>query len=86
MGSPLLRRVEVLTTEHECVAIRLITPNDNVYALCFYQKQGYQMIVQVFPNTVKQARQVKPSIPLVSSGSIPSVTNCYLRNSCKHAD
>ncbi|KYD13160.1 hypothetical protein B4119_1699 [Parageobacillus caldoxylosilyticus] len=44
------------------------------------------MIVQVFPNTVKQARQVKPSIPLVSSGSIPSVTNCYLRNSCKHAD
>lgn len=70
VGSALLQQVETFAAQHGCVMIRLITTNDNLHALCFYQKRGYQ-IVKVFPNAVEKARQMKPCIPLVSSDGIP---------------
>jgi ribosomal protein S18 acetylase RimI-like enzyme len=70
VGSALLQQVETFATQHGCATIRLITTNDNLHALRFYQKRGYQ-IVKVFPNAVEKARQIKPSIPLVSSDGIP---------------
>ncbi|MBA2876130.1 GNAT family N-acetyltransferase [Thermaerobacillus caldiproteolyticus] len=70
VGSALLQQVEAFAAQHGCVTIRLITTNDNLHALRFYQKRGYQ-IVKVFPNAVEKARQIKPSIPLVSSDGIP---------------
>jgi ribosomal protein S18 acetylase RimI-like enzyme len=70
VGSALLQQAEAFAAQHKCVKIRLITTNDNLHALRFYQKRGYQ-IVKVFPNAVEKARQIKPSIPHVSSDGIP---------------
>jgi GNAT superfamily N-acetyltransferase len=70
IGSALLKQVETFAPQHGCALIRLITTNDNLRALRFYQKRGYQ-IVKVFPNAVEKARQIKPSIPLVSADGIP---------------
>ncbi|MGG3998776.1 GNAT family N-acetyltransferase [Anoxybacillus kestanbolensis] len=70
VGSALLQQVETFAAQHGCVTIRLITTNDNLHALRFYQKRGYQ-IVKVFPNAVEKARQMKPSIPLISADGIP---------------
>jgi ribosomal protein S18 acetylase RimI-like enzyme len=70
IGTALLTRLETFAQEHGCTCIQLITTNDNLNALRFYQKRGYQL-VKVFPNAVEKARSMKPSIPLVGFDGIP---------------
>ncbi|GGZ23215.1 GNAT family N-acetyltransferase [Streptomyces poonensis] len=48
----------------------LITTNDNLDALRFYQRRGMR-IVGVAPGAVDEARKVKPSIPPVGEYGIP---------------
>ncbi|CAI6079936.1 hypothetical protein PAECIP112173_02750 [Paenibacillus sp. JJ-100] len=70
IGSALLRRVEDTARQANQRNIQVITTNDNLHALLFYQKRGYQ-IIRVYPDAVAKARAVKPSIPLVSDQGIP---------------
>ena len=70
IGSALLRRVEDTARQANQTNIQVITTNDNLHALHFYQKRGYQ-IIRVYPDAVAKARAVKPSIPLVSDQGIP---------------
>jgi ribosomal protein S18 acetylase RimI-like enzyme len=48
----------------------LITTNDNIDALAFYQKRGLRLVA-VHPDAVTQARILKPRIPLVAPNGIP---------------
>ena len=48
----------------------LITTNDNLDALGFYQKRGFH-IVGVHPGAVDRARRMKAVIPLVGEHGIP---------------
>jgi hypothetical protein len=50
--------------------MKLITTNDNLHALGFYQKRGY-VLTKLYPDIVKEARKIKPEIPLVSENGIP---------------
>jgi GNAT superfamily N-acetyltransferase len=51
--------------------LRLITTNDNLHALGFYQRRGFR-IVGVNPGAVDQARAtIKPAIPQVAENGIP---------------
>lgn len=50
--------------------IWLITTNDNLNALGFYQKRGFR-IKAVYPGAVDEARRIKPEIPLAASNGIP---------------
>ena len=50
--------------------IRLITTNDNLPALRFYQKRGFDM-VHIYRNALEQARKIKPEIPLIGMDGIP---------------
>lgn len=70
IGSQLLTKVEQAAIVIGCKRLSLITTNDNLHALKFYQKRGYR-IVGIFPNAVDEARKVKPTIPLVGNGGIP---------------
>ncbi|WP_027410288.1 GNAT family N-acetyltransferase [Anoxybacteroides tepidamans] len=70
IGTALLKRLETLVQEHGYNRIQLITTNDNLNALRFYQKRGYQLM-RVFPNAVEKARRLKPSIPLTGFDGIP---------------
>ncbi|ODA16111.1 GNAT family N-acetyltransferase [Geobacillus thermoleovorans] len=70
IGSALLHEAEAWARQQRCTAVQLITTNDNLHALRFYQKRGYQ-IVNVFPNAVDKARQIKPNIPKTSPDGIP---------------
>ena len=53
-----------------CSRITLITTNDNLAALKFYQKRGFDM-VRLYRNAVEQARKIKPMIPLLGYDDIP---------------
>ena len=50
--------------------IMLITTNDNLSALRFYQKRGFDL-VQIRRNALEQARNIKPEIPLIGMDGIP---------------
>lgn len=70
IGSQLLKKLEEISEEKEITNISVITTNDNLNALKFYQKRGYS-IAKVIPNAVEKARKQKPSIPQFAENGIP---------------
>ena len=50
--------------------IMLMTTNDNLPALRFYQKRGFDL-VRIHRNALEQARKIKPEIPLTGMDGIP---------------
>lgn len=70
IGSKLMQEVEQFAKQRGIHKITLITTNDNLNALKFYQKRGYR-IVKVIQDAVAKAREIKPSIPLIGNDEIP---------------
>lgn len=70
IGSALLTSVESLARSHQCKKLCLITTNDNLQALGFYQRRGYHLAA-LYQGKVCISRQIKPSIPLVGENNIP---------------
>jgi ribosomal protein S18 acetylase RimI-like enzyme len=48
----------------------LITTNDNLNALRFYQKRGFRLVA-LHRDALDRSRQLKPNIPLVGQDGIP---------------
>lgn len=69
VGSRLLDALAEEARRLGATRIWLITSNDNIDALRFYQRAGYR-ITAVYPGAVDRAREVKPSIPLVGAYDI----------------
>lgn len=70
VGSTLLQAVERVVRDAGAQRIWLITSNDNLDAIRFYQRREYR-IVTVYPNAIDGARRLKPSIPLIGYYDIP---------------
>ncbi|MFT9819367.1 GNAT family N-acetyltransferase [Lysinibacillus sp. NPDC056185] len=70
IGSLLVQVVEQHASEQGCTMITLITTNDNLHALKFYQKRGY-CLIEILQNAVDLARAYKPEIPLIGNDGIP---------------
>lgn len=70
IGTKLVQEVEKVALKKGCKQVILITTNDNLNALKFYQKRGYHL-TQVLPNAVEKARTYKPEIPLIGYDGIP---------------
>ena len=71
MGTALLEAVEQLAARHGCSRLWLITTNDNVDALRFYQRRGFQLAA-VHRHAVDDSRgRLKPEIPVAGAYGIP---------------
>ncbi len=70
IGTALIDAVKDVATMAHCKRLWLITANDNMAALRFYQKRGF-LLVAVYRNAVEQSRRLKPEIPLVGIDGIP---------------
>jgi ribosomal protein S18 acetylase RimI-like enzyme len=70
LGSALMDRIIEEARARNCKRLFLITTNDNLNALGFYQKRGFR-IVAVYPGAVNESRKIKPGIPLVGMNAIP---------------
>ncbi|SNY52505.1 GNAT family N-acetyltransferase [Paractinoplanes atraurantiacus] len=68
-GTALLTAAVARAREHRATRVWLITTNDNLDALRFYQRRGLR-IVAVSPGAVDESRRLKPSIPLVGDYGI----------------
>ncbi len=53
-----------------CSRVMLVTTNDNLSALQFYLKRGFD-IIRLHHNAVEESRKIKPQIPLTGSNGIP---------------
>ncbi|MEH6944975.1 GNAT family N-acetyltransferase [Bacillus sp. JJ722] len=70
IGTTLLQSVEDMAMNNNCNLVKLVTTNDNLLALKFYQKRGYSLS-QILCNAVDEARKLKPEIPLIGNDGIP---------------
>lgn len=69
-GTALLAAAVELGKAEGLARLLLVTTNDNIDALRFYQRRGLH-ILEVRPDGVAESREVKPSIPLIGSYGIP---------------
>lgn len=63
IGTALMEHTEAFARSHGFSEIVLITTNDNLKAVQFYQKRGYRL-EEIRRNAVNIARKQKPEIPL----------------------
>jgi ribosomal protein S18 acetylase RimI-like enzyme len=70
IGTKLIGRVLEEARKNDCRRLFLITTNDNLNALGFYQKRGFEL-VQIQRGAVNVSRKIKPGIPLVGMNDIP---------------
>ena len=68
-GTELLNKAIHKARNIGCYRIMLITTNDNLNALRFYQKRGFD-IVKLYRNAVDESRKLKPQIPLIGMDNI----------------
>jgi ribosomal protein S18 acetylase RimI-like enzyme len=70
-GSALLAMVKELARDAGCRRLWLVTTNDNVDALRFYQRRGFRL-AQLRPGAVDASRDMlKPEIPKLGEHDIP---------------
>jgi ribosomal protein S18 acetylase RimI-like enzyme len=70
VGTALLEAVSRAASERKCSRLWLITTNDNVDALRFYQKRGLRLET-IHRDAIEQSRDMKPQIPLTGAHGIP---------------
>ena len=70
IGTALLYRVRDTARARGCRRLWLITTNDNLDAIRFYQRRG-MTIAAVHVNALEASRRMKPTIPLIGQHGIP---------------
>ena len=70
IGSALIESVRKAALENGARRLWLITTNDNVNALRFYQKRGFEL-VKIHRHAIDESRKLKASIPVLGNFGIP---------------
>ena len=80
VGTALFDAVVAAAREAGCERIRLVTTNNNLRALAFYQKRGLRLVALV-PGAVDESRRIKASIPAKDSAGLPIRDELHLERS-----
>jgi ribosomal protein S18 acetylase RimI-like enzyme len=70
IAARLIEKVIEVAKEAQCRRVFLSTTNDNLHALGFYQKHGFELVA-VHRGAVNEARKIKPEISLIGYNDIP---------------
>ncbi len=70
VGTTLVEAMVAAARRAGCARVWLVTTNDNLNALRFYQKRGFALVA-VHRDAVTAARALKPNIPLIGADGIP---------------
>lgn len=70
IGTMLINEAMKTAKERKIKKIFLVTTNDNLTALKFYQKKGFRL-VKIHPDAITEARKIKPQIPETGEDGIP---------------
>lgn len=70
IGTALVDAVKHRAKSMDCIRVWVITTNDNLTALAFYQKRGFELAA-MYRNAISQSRKTKPEIPIYGENGIP---------------
>ena len=70
LGTKLINAVVEEAQKRHCRRVFLITTNDNLHALGFYQRRGFELVT-LRRGALNESRKIKPSIPLIGENNIP---------------
>ncbi len=70
LGGSLIEKVVEQARQAGCRRVFLVTTNDNLEALSFYQKRGFELVA-IHRGAILEDRRVKPAIPLMGLHGIP---------------
>jgi GNAT superfamily N-acetyltransferase len=70
IGTALINEILDIAQKNQCKRLWLITTNDDINAIRFYQKKGFDLKAAHI-NAMENSRKLKPSIPLVGMDNIP---------------
>jgi DNA-3-methyladenine glycosylase I len=70
IGTALIEAIRDIALKFGCKRLWLITTNDNINALRFYQKRGF-VLVTIHKNALELSRKLKPEISLIGDHGIP---------------
>jgi RimJ/RimL family protein N-acetyltransferase len=70
LGSRLILKVIDQARAQKCRRVWLITTNDNIRAIRFYQKFGFEWVA-FHQNAISESRKLKPEIPQYGNDDIP---------------
>ena len=69
IGTALINRVVDEARRQACRRVFLSTSNDNLHALGFYQRRGFEL-VGIRRGAIDESRKTKPGIPLIGQNRI----------------
>jgi GNAT superfamily N-acetyltransferase len=69
VGTALMEVVRRFAVDSGCSRLWLVTTNDNLDALRFYQRRGF-VLAALRPDALSESRRLKPEIPLVGQFGI----------------
>ena len=70
IGTQIIEKIKEIAKINNCKRLWLITSNDNIDAIKFYQRRGFN-IANIYKNAMDKSRELKPSIPLIGNYEIP---------------
>ena len=70
IGTDLIKRVIDTAKSRQCDKVIVVTTNDNIGAIRFYQNRGFDM-ARLYLDALDVSRTLKPEIPLTGEDGIP---------------
>lgn len=70
IGTRLVQEVIKAAREKGADTITVVTTNDNIGAIAFYQKIGFDMEM-LYRNSMDYVRKLKPTVPAIGDNNIP---------------
>lgn len=70
IATRLINIVKALAIKKNCTRLKLITTNDNIRGIEFYQKRGF-VFANIYINAIENSRKLKPEIPLYADNGLP---------------
>ena len=70
IGTNLINKVKECAKQNDCQRLKLVTTNDNIRALEFYQRRGF-VFSNIYKNAIENSRKIKPQIPMFADNGLP---------------
>ena len=70
VATKLINVVKEIAIKEKCSRLKLITTNDNIRGIEFYQKRGF-VFANIYINAIENSRKLKPEIPIYAENGLP---------------
>jgi N-acetylglutamate synthase-like GNAT family acetyltransferase len=69
VGTRIVELIKLKAQQMNCDLLWLITTNDNIDAIRYYEKIGFT-VTAIYKNAILESRKMKPEIPLIGNNGI----------------